>query len=270
MGFYGLFHTVSDRWIWRNPILRGVGLIKTPDLNGIWKGCLRSSIDQYGVEHQASLKIMQTWSQITVILETEQSRSHSLAASILIVNPADISLSYEYLNEPRSSALTTMNPPRRTAPCAAVLWRPHRWSLTALCGSLPRRTRPRWRRRSIMARSTSASPTRSVSTMSPSPGPRPSCATGRRWPSSGVPGSAPGSLAGACREGRIFGCALQYHGPALRGHEGHPHRPASPAGRDRQADRGRTPGRRLAMDHGDPALGSGGRPRPRQTTSRHP
>jgi hypothetical protein len=24
------------------------------------------------------------------------------------------------------------------------------------------------------------------------------------------------------------------------------------------------------MDHGDPALGSGGRPRPRQTTSRHP
>jgi len=130
MGLYGLFHTVFDRWIRRNPILRSVGLIKTPDLNGIWKGCLRSSFDQHGVEHQASLKIMQTWSQITVILETKQSRSHSLAASIITVNPADISLSYEYLNEPRSSALTTMNPHRGAANLVLAVARDARPAVT--------------------------------------------------------------------------------------------------------------------------------------------
>jgi SMODS-associating 2TM, beta-strand rich effector domain len=115
MGFYGIFLTVFDQWIWRYPILRHIGLIKTPNLNGIWEGNISSSFENHEVRHQASLQITQTWTQMRVILQTEHSRSHSLSASLITVNPADINLSYEYFNEPRSSAATTMAPHRGAA-----------------------------------------------------------------------------------------------------------------------------------------------------------
>ena len=115
MGFYGLFHTIFDQWLWRRPLLRKVGLVKTPDLNGNWKGYVKSSFDEYAAEQSAALKISQSWTSMVVILETENSQSQSVSASVLTKNPRDVRVSYEYLNQPRPAAKDTMHAHRGTA-----------------------------------------------------------------------------------------------------------------------------------------------------------
>ena len=61
-----------------------------------------------------TVNIHQSWTQISIILETDYSKSHSLIAAIVIENPTGILLSYEYLNEPLPNAKITMHTHRGT------------------------------------------------------------------------------------------------------------------------------------------------------------
>ncbi len=114
IGFYGLFYNIFDRWLWRMPILRQIGLVNLPDLNGTWNGYVVSSFDGHGTRHGAHIEILQSWTKISIILRTENSKSHSLIATIITKNPGGIVLSYEYLNEPKANAKETMHPHRGT------------------------------------------------------------------------------------------------------------------------------------------------------------
>lgn len=115
MGFYSLFYSAFDRWLWRVSALRKIRLVKVPDIAGRWKGYTTSSFNEHQQQREASLEILQTWTRIRISLETEASRSYSLAAAILTENPHCIVISYEYVNEPKARASSTMHIHRGTA-----------------------------------------------------------------------------------------------------------------------------------------------------------
>jgi len=115
MGFYGLFYTVFDRWLWRAPIIRRIGLVKVPDLNGKWEGSTTSSFDEHRGHRAASIQILQTWTRIRIDLETADSRSCSQTAAVITKIPDCAIISYEYLNEPKADATATMHAHRGTA-----------------------------------------------------------------------------------------------------------------------------------------------------------
>jgi hypothetical protein len=111
--FYGLLFVVFDKWSWK--FFRKIGFVKTPNLNGEWKGHLKSSFDEHSSEIKTTLKIFQTWTRIKILLTTEQSSSQSETASIIIDAPEGKYLSYQYINEPKPNAVKTMSMHRGTA-----------------------------------------------------------------------------------------------------------------------------------------------------------
>lgn len=114
-GFYGLFYAAFDQWLWRSPLLRRTGLVKTPDLNGAWVGYLSTSFDEHSGRHSARLEISQTWTRISIVLKTDHSHSQSLIGGIITQNARSIVLDYEYSNEPRTNAKATMHAHRGTS-----------------------------------------------------------------------------------------------------------------------------------------------------------
>jgi hypothetical protein len=82
-----------------------------PDLNGTYTGYILSSFDKHGTKHVATLKIRQTWSEMSIVMTTENSTGHSLSASMM----TEIgTLTYEYLNEPKPNAVPQMHVHRGT------------------------------------------------------------------------------------------------------------------------------------------------------------
>jgi hypothetical protein len=115
LGVIGLLYKLFDKWIWRICLLRTLGIIKTPDLNGEWEGYVATSFDEYADHHSVSVKIHQGWTRISIFLKSSRSESHSLTASILTCQPGGVRISYEYENEPKSFAESTMHAHRGTA-----------------------------------------------------------------------------------------------------------------------------------------------------------
>lgn len=114
-GFYGLVYKAFDAWLWRLRVLQKTGLVCIPNLNGNWTGELVSSHDGHQKRTSAALVIKQTWTKMLVRLTTEESKSHSLIAGI-IVEAVDVPmLSYEYLNEPKANSHYTMQTHRGAA-----------------------------------------------------------------------------------------------------------------------------------------------------------
>jgi len=112
-GVFLLLYKLFDGWGWRLKGLRKFGFVKIPDLNGYWRA-EGHSLTQ-GEKYQANVQIRQTWTHISITMETEHSRSHSLTASILVNQPDGTPVSYEYRNEPKPTALPTMHAHRGTA-----------------------------------------------------------------------------------------------------------------------------------------------------------
>jgi len=114
IGFYGLLYAIFDKYLWRWRIFRTIGVVKVPDLNGTWNGYVASSFDKHATKYDAILRIVQNCTRISVILETDYSKSSSLIAAIVTEDPGTV-LSYEYLNEPIPNAKHTMHTHRGTA-----------------------------------------------------------------------------------------------------------------------------------------------------------
>jgi hypothetical protein len=115
IGFYGLFYTVFDRSLWRAPIIRKIGLVKVPDLDGKWEGEIASSFDGHQNRRDVSILVRQTWTSIRIDLETANSKSSSQTAAIIIETPDSAIISYEYINEPKAHSTMTMHTHRGTA-----------------------------------------------------------------------------------------------------------------------------------------------------------
>ena len=76
---------------------------------------MQSSFHQDSRTISARVSIIQTWSKLAVRLETEHSRSRSVTASLRMIDLPHPELIYQYVNEPKSNAPTTMEMHRGTA-----------------------------------------------------------------------------------------------------------------------------------------------------------
>lgn len=97
--FFSVLYFLYDRFIWRLPIL-GI-----PNLSGDWecsgksfKYCEENNRNWTGVIH-----IRQTWRQILITLDTEDSKSVSisLSGSMIKLSGLGIKLHYLYSNQPK-------------------------------------------------------------------------------------------------------------------------------------------------------------------------
>lgn len=115
LGFFWPLYELFDRRIWKAGFLRSLGLVKTPDFSGRWKGHLHSygEIGERTIE--ISLTIRQTWTRICVRLEGEHSRSRSIVGAIAQNEPDRPMLVHTYQNEPKAGAIGTMHSHRGTA-----------------------------------------------------------------------------------------------------------------------------------------------------------
>ncbi|MXX92790.1 MAG: hypothetical protein F4Y63_04950 [Chloroflexi bacterium] len=114
-GCYSGFLWLFDRYQWKFGLLRNLKLVSLPDLNGRWIGEVKSSCNSDGSGHKVSAVVLQRWSKMVIRLETEQSRSSSIVASLRTTDLTKPELSYQYVNEPRSDAPGTMAMHRGTA-----------------------------------------------------------------------------------------------------------------------------------------------------------
>ena len=115
LAFYGALYALFDKHLWRNRIVRKLGLSRIPDLNGRWRGFLLSSFDGHVKRHDVLLQIFQTWTQASVYLTTVTSMSRSSVAVIQVSDPEGVSLTYQYQNQPLSYAMKSMHMHHGTA-----------------------------------------------------------------------------------------------------------------------------------------------------------
>lgn len=78
---FSIYNFVVWKWVARISFLK-----TTPNLSGIYKGVLKSSYDEYKVEHPAVVTVKQSWTKMLVTLQTEKSKSCSKTGSIESVN----------------------------------------------------------------------------------------------------------------------------------------------------------------------------------------
>jgi hypothetical protein len=98
---YAALHQLFDRYIWKWKILRKVGVVLTPDLNGTWTMATTSSVSEYKVKYEGRLRIEQTWSRISLFFEGSNATSMSQMASFVIENHSLFRLEWEYLSRKR-------------------------------------------------------------------------------------------------------------------------------------------------------------------------
>jgi hypothetical protein len=114
-GFYGLVYLAFDKLVWKLPLVRRVGLVKVPDLNGTWVGTVNPSGGEHPYEHPATVEIAQTWRNLCVRLRTDNSESRSVIGALITEEAGETVLTYEYINEPGAHAADSMHMHRGTA-----------------------------------------------------------------------------------------------------------------------------------------------------------
>lgn len=104
--FFGILYWFFNAFAWKWFSI----IIKTPNLNGIWEGNLKSSYTQFTKELPASIEIVQTWTKICIKGKFNQSSSCSNMASIKL-DESGIQIFYAYINEtdPEFSTDTMVN-----------------------------------------------------------------------------------------------------------------------------------------------------------------
>lgn len=111
-GYYGLILKWFDNYGWRLSVVRSLGLVRVPDLAGVWAGGVQSS--HGGAEVAVSVRIRQRWMKCVVTMETSTSRSKSLTAMVCLDDDPEPTLTYDFINEPKPGAPSTMNMHRGT------------------------------------------------------------------------------------------------------------------------------------------------------------
>jgi hypothetical protein len=107
IGVYGLLYTLFDKYVWKIKALHKLSVIKTPNLEGDWEGMLISSFDPNSSK-TVNVKISQTWTEIEIVLRSDSSQSHSIAAFISSKEPGGAAVIYQYQNNPKVHAVDTM------------------------------------------------------------------------------------------------------------------------------------------------------------------
>lgn len=108
-GVYAFLFYVFDRYLWKYPIFKSLGIVVADDLNGKWQGIVKSSYDNFKKDVKAELVIEQTATRIKICGTFDQSKSVSVHENFSrseIDNK--VALFYFFRNEPKYDAVETM------------------------------------------------------------------------------------------------------------------------------------------------------------------
>jgi hypothetical protein len=97
---YGVLIFLYECWGWR-------WLSTLKNVNGTWVGTITTSHNG-GTSVRCVMRVRQTWTRMSIELETEQSRSRTTMSALYEEQPGDVGLKYEYVSEPRNLAVSTM------------------------------------------------------------------------------------------------------------------------------------------------------------------
>lgn len=107
---YALLFSLFNHCAWKLPLFKMVGLIKTENLEGEWKGILKSSYDKFVSDIPAELIIKQTATSVKIKGKFNQSRSCSVHESFGVDEVCNsTALFFFYRNEPNYDATETMS-----------------------------------------------------------------------------------------------------------------------------------------------------------------
>jgi hypothetical protein len=79
LAFYGALYALFDKCPWRKGLVFKLGLVRIPNLAGLWHGYLVSSFDGHEKRQHLVITIFQSWTHIAVFLTTATSMSRSCA-----------------------------------------------------------------------------------------------------------------------------------------------------------------------------------------------
>lgn len=105
---YGGLYFFFSISLWKIRLFRVIFFIKTPMLEGLYSGVLKSSHQEFKTEKKADIEITQTWDRILICLRTDTSQSCSQSCSISLKDHPTPTISYLYLNEPGADSLKSM------------------------------------------------------------------------------------------------------------------------------------------------------------------
>lgn len=117
---FGIFFALFNRRLWRHPWIQSTPFVSAPNLRGTWEVKVRqkeaemasdggnetvedSEVEEEDTRVVGEATINQTWRQILVSIDFEDSTSTSLGASF-ITDTDPIKFHYYYRNEPKPSA----------------------------------------------------------------------------------------------------------------------------------------------------------------------
>jgi hypothetical protein len=107
ISIYVIIVIIFKKWVWKWNILQG-WLVKIPNLEGTWKGELKSDWIDPSTNKKISpipviLVIRQTFSDIKCTLMTQESKSYSTTADINYIQEGNLYLIYNYTNRPKAT-----------------------------------------------------------------------------------------------------------------------------------------------------------------------
>ena len=103
-----------EHYLWK--IFPINSFLKIPDLEGEYKGTLKSSFDNFEIKYPIKLRIRQTFSRISILMEMENASSKSYSLNAFLENRGEeILLIYNYQNEPLDRKKATLNEHKGTA-----------------------------------------------------------------------------------------------------------------------------------------------------------
>ncbi len=110
LGFYGLIYLLYDKYLWKTKWIQKTDWIKTPNISGTWDAEIRTSHDGFSDCVSAIVIIRQTAFRISISMETDTSRSHSVQAALLKTEKvSEYELTYNYINHPKADSVKTLN-----------------------------------------------------------------------------------------------------------------------------------------------------------------
>jgi hypothetical protein len=120
LGFYGILHNLFNKFFWKWDWLHSLGIIKTPILHGSWGGEVSSLTKHDDAKQKVNVKVLQTWTEMKILLVAPNSTSFSYEASIIIEGDDTAMLYYQYEGHPKHKAPETMHIHRGSV-CAKLL-----------------------------------------------------------------------------------------------------------------------------------------------------
>ena len=94
LGVYSLLEFIIDKFCWSN-------FYRITSFEGIWKGHLKSSIDNFTSEIPITCTIKENSKLLCVIFEMEKSTSYSISSTMDDTKINGVTLEYDYINIPK-------------------------------------------------------------------------------------------------------------------------------------------------------------------------